>query len=374
MTNINAMGIIFANMHDPNIPELIARRTMASVPFAGRYRMIDFPLSSMANAGIQNIGVVVQQNYQSLMDHLGNGREWDLSRKRGGLAIFPPGGSNTGGPTHSRVEQLNSVMDYLQYNKEELVVMCDCDTACNLNMAELIRSHRQSGADVTAVYEKSAIPEGMTQDNITYTVNDDGLVTEIRVNDYKKGNQNLSMFMYVIERELLINIIKDAMVRGLKWFEKDILAHSLKILRVQGYHFSGYRARICDMQSYFKQNLRLLKQENLERLFPEDRAVYTKVRDEAPVRYAIGARAQGCMVADGCIIEGEIENCMLFRGVRVGKGAKLTNCVIMQGAEIQPGAVLENVVTDKNVTVTEGQVLRGAANFPVFVAKGFKVL
>lgn len=374
MTNINAMGILFANMHDQNIPELIARRTMASVPFAGRYRMVDFCLSGMANAGVQNIGVVVRQNYQSLMDHLGNGREWDLSRKRGGLAIFPPAGRITTGQYKSRVESLNSVMDYLQFNKEELVVMSDCDIACNLDYADLIKTHRQSGADVTVVYEKAPIPDGLLQDNITYNIGDGGFVSEIRTNDYKKGNQNLSMCIYVMERELLINLVKDATVRGLALFEKDILARNLKILKVKGYQFSGYRARICDMQSYFKQNLRLLKRENLEKLFPEDRLVATKVRDEAPVRYAIGSRAIGCMVADGCIIEGEIENSLLFRGVKVGKGAKIKNCVLMQGTEVEPGAEMENVVTDKDVTVSEGQILRGAPNFPVFVAKGYRVL
>lgn len=373
-TSINAMGIIFANMHDSNLPEIIAHRTMASVPFGGRYRMVDFVLSGMTNAGIHNIGMVVRQNYQSLMDHLGSGREWDLARKRGGLVIFPPGGRDHGKLYQGRIDALNNVMEYLTHRKEELVVMSDCDTASDLDYLDLVHTHRQSGADVTAVYEKSGIPEGMLEDNITYQIGDDNFVNEIRINDYKKGSQNLSMYTYVIGRELLISLVRDAVVRGLTHFEEHILARNLKLLKVRGYYYSGYRARICDMTSYFDQNLRLLKPENLEKLFPQDRPVNTKVRDEAPVRYAIGSKAVSCLVADGCIIEGELENCLLFRGVRVGKGAKLKNCVIMQGTEIAPGALLENVVTDKNVFIGENQVLRGAPKYPMFIAKGSNVV
>ncbi|MDL2323896.1 glucose-1-phosphate adenylyltransferase subunit GlgD [Ruminococcaceae bacterium OttesenSCG-928-A16] len=370
MRSANAMGIIFANMHDENIPELIARRTMASAPFAGRYRMIDFVLSGMSVAGMQNIGVVVRNNYQSLMDHLGNGREWDLSRKRGGLAIFPPGAQGAGNGSQGRIEALGNVIDYLSFNKEELVVMSDCDIACDLDYAALIKEHSASGADVTVVYEKAPIKDSLLEDNITYVLGQDGYVSEIRVNDYKKGMQNLSMSVYIIERELLLNVLKDAIVRGYESFEKDILARNLTILKVRGYEYTGYRARISDMRSYFDENLRLLEHENLKALFPKERQVYTKVRDEAPVRYAIGSQVTNCIVADGCIIEGEVENSVLFRGVRVGKGVKIKNCVIMQGTVIEPGAQMENVVTDKNVKVCEGVSLRGAKGFPVFVGKG----
>ena len=373
MTNLSAMGIIFANMHGHNVSQLVGHRTMASLPFGGRYRMIDFSLSGMSFAGIRNIGVVVSQNYQSLMDHLGNGREWDLSRKRGGLVIFPPGGRDSGKVYPSRVEALDHVMAYLTNRKEELVVLSDCDTACNFDYAELVRSHRATGADVTVVYERSGIPDGMLDDNITYELDGDNVVTDVRLNDYKKGGQNLSMHIYVINRELLINLIKDAMVHNLTQFERDILARNLKLLRVRGYQFTGYRARICDIASFFDQNLRLIKHENLQKLFPQERPVYTKVRDEAPVRYGFNAKVENCLVADGCIIEGNIKNCVLFRGVRVGKGANLKNCVIMQGGEIKQDAVLENVVADKDVLVEQGKMLRGAASLPVIIPKGSRV-
>lgn len=371
MINSNAMGIIFANMHDENIPEILAKRTMASLPFAGRYRAIDFVLSGMTNAGMQNVSVVVRNNYQSLMDHLGSGREWDLSRKLGGLTIFPPSvTSESHRNSKTRLDDLSVALDYLAHNKEELVVLSDCDIICNLNYAELLQQHRESGADVTVLYEKAPLKESLQNDNMTYIIGKDGYVSEIRINDYKKGVQNISMSVFIMNRELLYNMLRDAIVRGYESFSKDILGKNLKILKVRPVEYTGYRARICDLQTYFEENLRLLNHKNLDELFPEERPIYTKVRDEAPVRYAIDSKVKNSLVGDGCIIEGEIEDCVLFRGVHVGKGSKLKNCVIMQGTVIHPNVKLENIITDKNAEICENMTLQGAANFPVFVGKG----
>lgn len=373
MSDARAMGIIFPNMHDDNIPELISHRTMASVPFAGRYRMIDFSLSRMAAAGMRSIGVIVRQNYQSLMGHLGSGREWDLARKRGGLVIFPPYGREGGKSYYGRLQGLDSVIEYMESRNEKLVVMSDCDIACNIDCRRLIAEHVKSGADVTAVYEKGVIQEGMRGDNVCFTLGNDGLVNEVRINDYKRGTQNISMNIYVIGREFLVNSVKEAMVRGDTSFERDILGRSLNMIKVVGYECTDYRARIYDMRSYFTENLRLLERGNLEALFPIDRPVYTKVRDEAPVRYAIGSRVVRSMASDGCIIEGEVTDSLVFRGVRIGKGAKIKNCVIMQGTVIEPNVTLENVICDKNVLVKADQALKGAADFPVYIRKDGRV-
>ncbi len=370
MINASTMGIIFPNMHDQNVPELVNLRTMASIPFGGRYRMIDFCLSAMARAGIQNIGVMAQKNFQSLMDHLGSGREWDLSSKRGGLVLFPPYARGGIELYSGRFEALASVLDYMTSRRESLVVMSDCDTAYNPDMKDLVARHRESGADVTLVYAKRNITQGMCKDNTTLALDKAGRVTEIRVNEYKKGAQNLFLNMFVMGREHLINVVREAMVQGKKHFTLDFMAKSLKNLKICGYEFSGYTAHIYDMQSYFSENLRLAKQENLAALFPAGRPVYTKVRDEAPVRYGMGARVSGSLVADGCIVEGEVENSVLFRGVHVCKGSVVKNCVIMQGSQIEADVRMENVITDKNVRVVSGQRLRGAASFPVFISKG----
>ena len=370
MMDAKAAGIIFPNLHDENLPELVAKRTMASLPICGRYRMIDFCLSSMARTGMQNVSVIAARNYQSLMDHLGAGREWDLSRKRGGLAIFPPYGREGDGNYGGRLESVYSVLSHLEGLKEELVVLSDCDIAFNMDYKDLLAAHLSSGADVTVVYEKREVEPGMQRDNVVFAFNDEGYVNSIRVNEYKKGQRNVGMNVFVMGREYLISIVREGMVKGHLRLVTDFLAPHLKQVKIFGYEFTGYRARIYDMQSYFYESMRMLDAKSLHGLFPEDLPVYTKVRDEAPVRYSIGSQCIDSMVADGCIVQGEVENCMLFRGVRVGKGAKLKNCVVMQGSHIEEGAVMENVVTDKNVTVCAGQTLRGAARFPVFIAKG----
>ncbi|MEG0305121.1 MAG: glucose-1-phosphate adenylyltransferase subunit GlgD [Oscillospiraceae bacterium] len=369
MVNINALGIIFPNSYDGLIPELAKNRTMASVPFAGRYRMIDFCLSNMVHAGMENVTVIVKKNYHSLMDHLGNGREWDLSRKRGGLNIVPPYSQSSNKVYHGRIEALYSIIDFLQEQKEKYVIMSDCNVASDLDFAELVENHIKSGADVSMVYERSAIAEPIKQENFTFTIDANGRITELLCNDYRSGVQNLSMNVVVIKREELIVMIKDAMVRGLVYFERDIIARGLNILDVRAVEYTGYRARVYDMKSYFDENIRLINPDNLKALFPATRPIYTKVRDEAPVRYAMDCKVNNCLIADGCIIEGEIENCVLFRGVRIEKGAVVKNCVIMQGSQIHANAKVENAVLDKDVSVSEGKTLCGTDMLPVFVPK-----
>lgn len=374
MINARALGIIFPNLHDKHIPELVGHRAMGSIPFAGRYRMIDFCLSGMATAGIQSIGVLAKKNYQSLMDHLGTGREWDLSSKRGGLVLFPPYARDGVEMYSGRIEALASILDFLSGRREELVVMCDCDIAYNLDFKKLINTHRASGADITAVYHKAPILDGMEKENLAYGLNEEGCLSEIRINEYKKGTHNLGMNIFVIGREYLINVVREATVRNHKSFTNDYLAQNLHMVKVKGYEFTGYTARIYNMQSYYRESLRLLDYANVQALFPTDRPIYTKVRDEAPVRYAMGSVVHNSLVADGCIVEGEVENCVLFRGVRVGKGSRLKNCVVMQGSSIEPDVLMEQVVTDKDVRVCTGQRLTGAASFPVFIAKGCTVV
>ena len=371
-SNTDALGVIFPNAHDSLVPELVAERTMASVPFGGRYRLIDFVLSSMVNSGISNVSIVVKQNYHSLMDHLGSGREWDLTRKRGGLNLVPPYAESNVKLYRGRVEALASLVEFLEDQKEEFVIMSDSDVAFNFDFNELIAAHVASQADVTVMYQRSVIPQGLKEDNYTLKLQD-GRVTELLTNDYRPGVQNLSMNVYIIQRESLIAMIKDASIRGLLYFEKDILARNLELLNVQGFEYTGYTARIADRKSFFEENMRLLDPKNLDALFPEDKPIYTKVHDNAPTRYAMDSLVKNSMVADGCLIEGEVENCVLFRGVKVKKGAKVKNCVLMQNTVVEAGAEVEYTVTDKNVKITADKKLSGTDTFPVYVAKGHTV-
>ena len=372
-SNANALGVIFANSYDNLVPELVAERTMASIPFAGRYRMIDFTLSNMANSGVDNVSIIVRKNYHSLMDHLGSGREWDLTRKRGGLNIIPPFAERSVKLYSGRVDALASVLTWLSAQKERYVILSDSNIAMNFNFNKLLEAHIESGADVTMVYNRSEIPDGARNDNYTIRIDANGRVTELLSNDYRPGMQNLSMNLYIIERESLIQLVRDAAVRGLVYFERDILARNLSLLNVKAFEYTGYAARIADMKSYFDENMRLLQPGNVDKLFDPANPIYTKIRDDNPTRYLEGSKVKNCLVADGCVIEGTVENSVLFRGCTIKKGAVVKNSVLMQDTIVEENCSVDYVVTDKNVHITTGKQLCGTDSFPVFVAKNHTV-
>ena len=375
-SNANALGILFPNSYDSLVPELVGERLMASIPFAGRYRMVDFMLSSMVNCGIDNISLIVKRNYHSLMDHLGSGREWDLTRKKGGLNIIPPFAQKNINIYNGRVEAIASILDFVKRQKEKYVIMADTNVAVNFDFKDLLQQHISSGADVTIAYTKEEVPKALldidvTKKDLYYTlgIDDDGRVNKIEVSSKEPGVQNVSMNIYVIERELLMNQVREAHLNGRTYFERDIISPQLDKLNVKAYQHKGYFARILDTNTYFTENMKMLEEENVEALFSPN-PVYTKIRDDNPTRYAIGSRAKNVMAADGCVIEGEVENSVLFRGVKVGKGAKVRNCVLMQDTVIETGATVEYVITDKNVNVSAYKELKGTESFPVFVEKG----
>lgn len=373
-SNTSALGIVFPNSYDALVPDLVNVRLMASIPFASRYRLIDFILSSMAHCDIDNIAVMVNNNYHSLMDHLGSGREWDLVRKNGGLHIFPPFVEKGVKPYVGRVGAIASILGFLRGQKEKYVVMTDTNIVVNFDFNAMIKAHIESGADVTVAYNEQELPESMmkNEDNglaYYYTLNiEDGRITQIHVNSKKAGIQNFSMNMFVLERELLIDLINTASVRGQVYFERDVLLPQLSKLNIQAYKYDGYVARICDMKSYFQENMKLLDDHNLDALFSA-RQVYTKIRDDNPTRYIEGAKVQNVMVADGYVIEGEVEDSILFRGVKVAKGAKVKNCILMQDSVIEAGANVEYLIMDKNVTVSAGKEMKGTDTFPVYIGK-----
>lgn len=370
-----ALGIIFPNSYDSLVPELVTERLMASIPFASRYRMCDFMISSMVHCGIDNISILVRKNYHSLMDHLGSGREWDLTRKNGGLNIVPPYAQKQVKVYEGRIEALESIRGYLKKQTEKYVIMTDSNIAVNFDFNDLLHAHIESGADATVVYRKQEIPKPLIKQStealdLYYALGVNGdHVSKIYINPTEKGEMNFCLNIYVVERELLIRMIDDAFVHGYTSFVRDILERQIEHLDVRGYCYDGYVAEIHDMKSYFEENMKLLEEENLNALFSGNQ-IYTKIRDDNPTRYINGSKAQNVMVADGCVIEGDVENSILFRGVHIGKGAKVKNCVLMQDTIVEDNTSVEYVITDKDVTITEGKSLTGNDSFQVFVAKG----
>ena len=375
-SNTNALGIIFPNIYDKLVSELTNERLMASIPFGSRYRMIDFLLSSMVNCGIDNISILVRENYFSLTDHLGSGREWDLVRKNGGLNIFPPFAQKSMNVYGGRIEAIAGILGFLRSQKEKYVVMADTNIAMNFDFNAMIDAHVASGADITVAYKKEELPADlatMRDDSskgtyYTFDMDDEDRINGIHINSQKSGVQNYGMNVYVMERELLIDTINTAFIGGGVYFERDILLPHLDDMKICGYEYTGYTSRILSLRGYFDENMKLLDDENLDALF-SGHAIYTKIRDDNPTRYIGDARASNVMIADGCVIEGEVENSILFRGVKIGKGAKVKNCILMQDTVVEDGADLEYVITDKKVHVSEGKNLSGTDTFPVFVAK-----
>jgi len=377
-SNADALGIIFPNSYDALVPELVTERLMASIPFGCRYRVVDFLLSSMVNCGIDNISLIVRKNYHSLMDHLGTGREWDLSRKNGGLNIIPPFARKAVKIYNGRVEALASILSFLSSQKEKYVVMADTNLVVNFDFRAMLEAHIDSGADVTVAYTKEKIPQDLLNleqncvDQYYSFVMRDNHIREIRVNPKSKAKQNLSMNIFIMDRELLIEKIREGYEKVYTYFEKDILAPNLDKLDVRGYLYEGYVARITSTKSYYDENMKLLDEKNLDALFDVS-PIYTKIRDDNPTRYFTGSKVRNTMVADGCVIEGEVENSVLFRGVKIGKGAKVKNCVLMQDTVVEAGARLDYIISDKNVIVTAGQEIKGTDSFPVYVEKHKKV-
>lgn len=376
MNNEEALAVIFANSYDALIPEMVSERLMASIPFAGRYRLCDFLISSMVHSGIDNISLIVKKNYHSLMDHLGSGQEFDLARKNGGINIVPPYAQKQIKAYEGRVEAIESLKDYLRKCTQKYVIMADANYVFNFDFMELIEAHKNTGADITAMYRKQEVPKVFLRpngnnDEMYYTFDiDDGRIKKIYINDRDMGKVNFGMNIYIMEKEKLIRIVDDAFVHGYSYFTRDLMATNTDSLNIQAYEYTGYASQITDMKSYFEENMKLLDEDNREALFKSGNSIYTKIRDDNPTRYINGSKAKNVMVADGCVIEGTVENSILSRGVKIGKNAKVKNCILLQDTVIEDGANLEYVITDKNVRVSRNRSLTGNDSFQVYVAKG----
>ncbi|HOP11388.1 MAG TPA: glucose-1-phosphate adenylyltransferase subunit GlgD [Oscillospiraceae bacterium] len=366
----NRIGaIIFSNMHEKTIGELTAMRSCGSVPFGGRYRLIDFALSNMVNAGITAIGVITKSNYKSLMDHLRSGRDWDLSRKRSGLVIIPPYASAGSGMYRGRVEAMVTARDFIQYETVDWFVLSDCNFVFNLDIEELAEKHIESGADITCCYQKMRLSGDGLVDTVTYDLNKDGAIKGVRLDPNTEGEYNCGLNTMFMSKKFLLELIDKTQGRGICDFEQEILQQKvIGELKINTYEVTGTALRIGSMREYYAANMALLQKRVRDELF-NNHPVYTKVRDEMPASYGLTAEISNTMVADGCRIEGSVSDSILFRGVTVGKNAKVKGCILMQGCTVGENADITGLVCDKNTVITEGRVLVGCAENPLFVPK-----
>ena len=372
MGDRKCLGILFSNMHDDSIQQLTQHRTMGSVPFGGRYRFIDFPLSNFVNSGIGEVGVITKMNYQSLMDHLGSGVEWELARKREGLYILPPYGEAGSVIYKGRIQALQNIISVIERSTARYVVLADCGVIANIDVRKIVESHIERGADITAAYKKRDLQNLVTRDSVVFQFDEEQRVTDVQINPVRpdESYSNACMNLFVMEKEFLLRLIRDCTSRSQYSFKRDVLQAKFKTLRIFGFEIEGFCIKIDSMMGYFNANMMLLEKKNRDDLFNKEAPIYTKVRDEVSAKYGLNAKVSNSLLADGCIIEGEVENSILFRGVKIAKGAKVQNSIVMQGTHIGEDANLNYVITDKDVTVGEKRMLMGFSSYPIFISKG----
>jgi len=365
-------GIIFSYEKKTGLRELIEQRIHGSIPFGGNYRVVDFMLSNMVNAGVRDVGVIMHGKCQSMLDHLGSGKSWDLSRNHGGLTLLPAFAYNesrgAGGQYRGKVEALAGVINYLKGIRQDYVLLSDSDLVINLPLEDVLRRHIDSGADMTAVC--TSVPGDVS--DTYFTLDETGRITDTAYDVFAPaGYRCLNMF--VLSRDLLMQMVTECASRNQFSFRHNILQEMGRRYRFHAYIYDGYAARINSVQSYYQRSMELLNPALRQTLFCPERPVYAKENDSPSSYIDPSGPCVNSLIADGCDIQGSVKNCILFRNVRIEKGASVENCVLFKDTVVKKGAVLRSVITDKYVTVGDSVTLMGHENYPIVIAKGSTV-
>jgi len=371
-----AFGIIYAGEEIPNLRELIDQRAIAALPIGGKYRAIDFPLSNMVNSDIRSVGVLVSRNYNSLMDHLGSGKAWDLSRKSDGLFILTPFSMRANpGIYRGKVEALKSSMDFLRRTRHEYGVLAGATSIYNFNYDEMMRFHIDSGADITALYH-NVPPSHIVEEQyheVFFDLSPEGRIRSLEVNPMQTSLTARSLKSYIIRKDILIFLVDDCCSKGEYKFSENLLRNNLGRMKIMGFEHKGYVGMLRSVPAYFDVNMDLLDEKVRDELFQVKNRIYTKTKDSVPAKYTLTADVKQSLVANECVIEGSVENSVLFRNVHVARGAKIRNSIVLPGTDIGEGADIEHIILDKNVSVRRGSRLAGSRSYPVVIRKGAMV-
>lgn len=369
----NVLGMIIAFDTDNDLREITEHRTVAAVPFGGRYRIIDFALSNMVNSGIFRVGILMKDKYQSLIDHIGTGKDWDLSRKNGGVTMLPPYSYSkkasplVTGEYRGKIDALAGAIDFLQKNRADYVVLSDSDVVANVPIEEVVAQHKEAGNDITMVVSKKVKESPFA----TYCeVNRRREIVDIRVGDNNDNKcKHEALGIYIMSRQYLIHLIADCVTHNNINFERELLTRALTDSKIGGYLFNQYSMKIEDAKDYFRANMDMLDKATRGEVFLRTRPIYTRICDESPAYYGDRANVEDSLIADGCHIEGKVVNSVLFRDVLVEKDAEIRDSIVMENGRILAGASLAHIVTDRGVTIREGRTMMGHENYPVVIAK-----
>ena len=366
-------GMIFSYEKRNNLRELGEIRSASSIPFGGRYRAVDFALSNLVNAGVTDVGIVLHGPYQSLLDHLGTGKDWDLSRKRGGLKVLPLfdykkkwGGK---GSFRGKMEALADVRSYLDTIRQDYVVMMEGDLVVNLPLSDIYENHIRSGADITVVMGNDSFE---TENGTYFEINGEGRITNVLYHLHTpRGYRGLEV--YVISVELLKELVDDCASRDEYSWRRGVLQSRTDSLYLQSYIWSGFAAQIRSVQEYYDRSMQLLDPDIRTDLFRLDRPIRAKGADKSSSYLGPDGQCLNSLVADGCNIEGTVENSILFPGVVVEPGARVRNCVLFKDVVVHRNAELAYIIADKYVEVLPDRTLMGHSSYPLVLAKGSKV-
>ena len=365
---MNVMGVIFTN--DATMGELTHKRTSGSIPFGGRYRQVDWALSNLSCAGIRHVGIISRHSYKSLMNHIGDGEEWGLELEEGGLEFLTPYAQSTIGTYRGKLESLNNAMDFLAYGEDEYVVMTDSAVLSNIDLVDVLNSHVASGKDVTVV-AKAGIANGEKQLDLALKV-ENSEVSDMVVNYVADKDYLASMDIFVANKQWLIKQVKEMIARDKFHMDRDLVLGGWQhgVVSVNVYEFQGVAMFNESVEEYFHNSLSLIKKDVRDDIFNGNHPVYTKVRDRVPTYYGEDCEIEDCLIADGCMLNGEVEDSILFREVTIGKGAEVESCILMNDAVVGEGAELKYVILDKNVTVTPGAKVIGTKKNPIIIKRG----
>ena len=374
---INAAGIIFSSLNDNTLSRLTGDRTVAAIPFACRYRLVDFCLSNMVNANISNINVVANYNYRSLMEHLGSGKDWDLARRSGGIHIISPyltAHSSSAKMFSTHMEALISMKEYIDEFDEDYVILMDSDNVLNIDLNDVVKAHELTGAKITLVTQQinsdySSKHPRMMLSSVA------GKVTDITMSSvYTERNPELSLGIFVMSTVYLRKLIEEA--QGYNTHSlTNLMLKNFKAQNYRTYKYNGFVASVSSFLDYYKYSIMLAKDQDARAslLNKKEAPIFTRVHNSAPVVYKDGAKVESSMIADECVIEGTVINSILFRGVHVSKGAVVKDSVLFGGTYVGKNSHLNCIVTDKDVHVSDNVQLSGNSNMPFYVQKGRKI-
>lgn len=374
MNGKNVLGMIFANIHEEALGGLTDLRTMGSVPFCSRYRLIDFPLSNMVESSITKIGVITNANFNSLMDHVGTGKPWDLSRKNDGLYLLPPYSINSVAMWGNRIDAIYGNMGFLDHSNQEYVLMSDCNNILSLDFAEVFKAHEDNNADITIVTVKAKKPRNISSLLVFNSVAADGRIEDAVVDPDTQDEVCYSTNIVLIKKYLLQTLVSKAHSKNEVSFQRNVIMEAIKSKKVYAYDATdNFIGTVDSIQSYYDISISLLDKDNKKKLFAKERPIYTKERDDMPTLYGMDAKVCNSLVADGCEIKGTVNNCILFKGVKVEEGAVVSDSILMQDTVIGANAKINCIIADKDCSIKAGVELSGAPNFPVSLSKDTRI-